>query len=146
MEMAEQILSSRVPCPCCGYPTLNEAAAYDICELCDWEDDGQGEAEADEVRGGPNGAYSLSEARRNFRKYLVMYAPDRDTRIAPGDSERAHNAKRVLVDAFDRLKQVTETRGSNLLAEIERQEAVLREELDQKLREYKSQDPTAPAA
>ena len=144
--MPESDLSSRVECPCCGYPTLSEAAAYDICELCDWEDDGQGEAEADDVRGGPNGAYSLSEARRNFRKYLVMYAPDRDTRIAPGDSERARSAKQALVDAFDRLGEVAENRRSNLLAEIDRQEAVLREELDRKLRDHKSRDPNAPAA
>lgn len=26
-------------CPCCGFKTLDEAFAYDICEICGWEDD-----------------------------------------------------------------------------------------------------------
>jgi hypothetical protein len=144
--MSEPDILSRVRCPCCGYPTLQEAAAYDICELCDWEDDGQGEAEADEIWGGPNGAYSLAEARRNFRDRLVMYAPDRDTRIPPGDSERTQGAKRALMVAFDRLEQVAATQLSSVVAEIESQETLLREELHRKVREYEGRDPNAPAA
>jgi hypothetical protein len=26
-------------CPCCGFKTLNEPFTYDICGICDWEDD-----------------------------------------------------------------------------------------------------------
>jgi len=26
-------------CPCCGYLTLPERGAYDICPVCFWEDD-----------------------------------------------------------------------------------------------------------
>lgn len=26
-------------CPCCGFKTLDERGGYDICEVCDWEDD-----------------------------------------------------------------------------------------------------------
>jgi hypothetical protein len=143
--MSESGISSRVQCPCCGYPTLREAAAYEICELCNWEDDGQGEGEANEVLGGPNGAYSLVEARRNFQKYLVMYAPDRDTRIAP-DSDREQGAKRALIIAFDRLEQIAEAQRNGLLAEIERQEAVFRKELHRKVGNYESGDPDIPAA
>ena len=30
----------KYPCPCCGFLTFNEAAgSYDICPVCDWEDD-----------------------------------------------------------------------------------------------------------
>lgn len=119
-------------CPCCGYPTLTEASAYEICELCNWEDDGQGEGQADEVWGGPNGAYSLAEARRNFQKYLVMYAPDRDTRIAP-DSQCEQEAKRALIIAFNRLEQVAGAHHDGVLAEIKRQETVLKEELHRKV-------------
>lgn len=39
---------------------------YDICPVCFWEDDGQGEAEADEVWGGPNKNLSLRQAQKNF--------------------------------------------------------------------------------
>lgn len=62
-----QNIYSRFKCPCCGYPTLDERAAYDICVLCNWEDDGQDDPNADEVWGGPNAGYSLTEARKNFK-------------------------------------------------------------------------------
>jgi Cysteine-rich CPCC len=30
----------KYPCPCCGYITLDEGPGlYDICPICDWEDD-----------------------------------------------------------------------------------------------------------
>jgi hypothetical protein len=64
-----------IVCPCCGYATLTERDAYEICCLCNWEDDGQNNDDADEVRGGPNGAYSLTEARENFRRYWVCTVP-----------------------------------------------------------------------
>src|SRR4051794_30348746 len=56
-------------CPCCGYRTLHERAGYEICRVCFWEDDGQDEHDADEVRGGPNGTLSLTKARMNFHEY-----------------------------------------------------------------------------
>ncbi len=65
----------RYVCPCCFMPTLQARAAYDACEICDWEDDGQDSDDADVVRGGPNGDYSLSEARENFTQYVTMYRP-----------------------------------------------------------------------
>ena len=58
-----------VACPCCRHITLDESGAYDICPVCFWEDDGQGDAEADEVWGGPNGDLSLTTARRNFAAF-----------------------------------------------------------------------------
>ena len=27
------------PCPVCGEKTIEEPNTYDICEVCDWEDD-----------------------------------------------------------------------------------------------------------
>lgn len=63
----------REKCPCCGFPTLEELNYYEICELCDWEDDGQGDVDAHKVFGGPNGDYSLKEARKNFKENLIMY-------------------------------------------------------------------------
>lgn len=50
-------------CPSCGYPILNERGAFEICSICDWEDDGQDDAEADEVWGGPNKNLSLNDSR-----------------------------------------------------------------------------------
>jgi tRNA threonylcarbamoyladenosine biosynthesis protein TsaE len=53
-------------CPCCGNLTLPERGGFDICPVCFWEDDGQDEADADVVRGGPNGMLSLTAARANY--------------------------------------------------------------------------------
>lgn len=60
---------SLYPCPCCNYRTLLERAGYGLCPVCFWEDDGQDSHDADNVRGGPNGSLSLTEARRNFREF-----------------------------------------------------------------------------
>lgn len=61
-------------CPCCGYATLSERSGYEICQVCFWEDDGQDDADAGDVRGGPNGSSSLDDARRHF---LSLGASDR---------------------------------------------------------------------
>lgn len=56
-------------CPCCYSRTLAGRNHYEICAVCFWEDDGQDNADADEVRGGPNGDLSLAHARTNYRAY-----------------------------------------------------------------------------
>ena len=56
-------------CPCCGYKTLGERGGYEICPVCFWEDDGQDDHDADMVRGGPNGALSLTQARANYKAF-----------------------------------------------------------------------------
>jgi Cysteine-rich CPCC len=107
-RLREQIHEGvRATCPCCGYPTINGRAAYEICALCGWEDDGQDDAEhaagpcrdPDAISGGPNYDYSLTEARMNFAAYFTMYrATDRDF-----EHERAQtNVKRSIAAAYDR--------------------------------------------
>jgi hypothetical protein len=54
-------------CPCCGCRTLTERGGFELCPVCFWEDDGQDEADAATVRGGPNGSLSLRAAQANFR-------------------------------------------------------------------------------
>lgn len=56
-------------CPCCGSKTLPERGGFDICPVCFWEDDGQDDQDADVVRGGPNGAISLTQARLNYKGF-----------------------------------------------------------------------------
>ncbi|MFF4835649.1 CPCC family cysteine-rich protein [Streptomyces sp. NPDC001315] len=65
-------------CPCCGFITLAERGAYEICHVCFWEDDGQDEHDAAEIRGGPNRGLSLREARRNFQE--IGACDERSTR------------------------------------------------------------------
>jgi hypothetical protein len=62
-------MQTKSACPCCGFLTISQAGAYEICPVCFWEDDGQNDATADEVWGGPNGELSLSAARSNFSAF-----------------------------------------------------------------------------
>jgi hypothetical protein len=64
-------LAKTYRCPCCRYKTLHGRAGDEICEVCFWEDDGQDNHDADEVRGGPNRMLSLSQARLNFAELGV---------------------------------------------------------------------------
>ena len=98
-------ISERHQCPCCGYPTLDEVAIYDLCLLCFWEDDGQDDDTADDVRYGPNSDYSLSEARRNFKEFRIMFRPgDRLFK----QSERKLKIKGLWISAFERWIQAPE--------------------------------------
>lgn len=94
------LINKRFICPCCGYPTLDERAGYDICILCDWEDDGQDDLDADLIKGGPNGDYSLTEARENFKRYLIMYSPNREKRITGTDTKEEVEVKKQLINVY----------------------------------------------
>lgn len=62
---------SLATCPSCGYPTILERAGFEICEICNWEDDGQDDENADEVLGGPNKNLSLTASRLIVGKKLL---------------------------------------------------------------------------
>ena len=72
-------------CPCCGYLTLNERGAYDICPVCFWEDDAyivvkdgaiigirfdseMGDDDLLDVPSGANHGLTLREGRDNYRR------------------------------------------------------------------------------
>lgn len=57
----------RYRCPCCGSRTLSAPASMDLCPVCWWEDDGQEDGDASEVRLTVNGDLSLSDAREHYR-------------------------------------------------------------------------------
>jgi len=56
-------------CPCCGFLTLHERppGTFEICPVCNWEDDNIQAADPT-LEGGANGI-SLSKARRNFKDF-----------------------------------------------------------------------------
>ncbi len=56
-------------CPCCGFLTLSESppGTYEICPVCNWEDD-YVQYNDPNYRGGAN-KESLNEARENFIKF-----------------------------------------------------------------------------
>ena len=59
-------VETRFRCPCCGYRTLETPEALQLCPVCWWEDDGQEDDDAGDVRLTVNGGLSLSEARTHF--------------------------------------------------------------------------------
>jgi hypothetical protein len=59
----------RFRCPCCGYKTLDAPGALQLCPVCWWEDDGQEDNDASEVRLTVNGQLSLNEARAHFAQF-----------------------------------------------------------------------------
>ena len=131
-------------CPCCGYPTLSkridpQMPEWDICVLCNWEDDGQDDSFADVVRGGPNGIYSLTQARENFKKYLVMYYPDNDPRIMPGNWPGELKAKKLLAKCFEELRATDdEPTKQSLWQEVLKLEDKLDNIISEKIREYEA--------
>ena len=58
----------RVACPCCRELSLVERDMYEICSVCNWEDEGeQYDATPGVVTGGPNGNLSLTHARALYK-------------------------------------------------------------------------------
>lgn len=92
-------------CPCCHFPTLSERGAFDICFLCNWEDDGQDNHNADLVLGGPNQSYSLTEARHNFRHYLTSYRPT-DTYHFERTTVKKSKDGKIILDLTEIKKQI----------------------------------------
>ncbi|WP_423835832.1 CPCC family cysteine-rich protein [Streptomyces endophytica] len=89
MEDSQEFASGKLPCPCCGFLTLEQRGFYEICPVCGWEDDGQDDHNADEYIGGPN-RVSLTEARRNYASFGAAEERDRQ-RVRPPRPEEFPN-------------------------------------------------------
>jgi hypothetical protein len=84
-------LGRRAMCRCCGYLTLTSYGRYDICPVCNWEDDPTTIFEPGERAGpGPNHV-SLTEGRRNFAQEGICdpWAKGRTTVRDPLPAERS---------------------------------------------------------
>lgn len=62
-------MANRFLCPCCGYLTLDEKppGTFQICEVCNWEDDNV-QFDDPSFEGGAN-KQSLNQARINFARF-----------------------------------------------------------------------------
>jgi hypothetical protein len=61
-------VENRFRCPCCGFKTLDAPDVMALCPVCWWEDDGQEDGDAGDVRLTVNGALSLVEARASYAR------------------------------------------------------------------------------
>jgi hypothetical protein len=80
-------MDDRYPCPCCGYLTLGEKppGTFEICDVCNWEDDNVQFADPF-FEGGAN-AESLVQARANFRSFGARSRKDLPRVRAPLPNE-----------------------------------------------------------
>ena len=81
-----------VPCPCCRFLTLTERNTFEICPVCFWEDDGQDDIDADDIKGGPNRSLSLTAARRNFRTFGAFHESAKTLVRPPKSNEMPRTA------------------------------------------------------
>lgn len=96
------------PCPACGFLTFAEGTgSYDICPICNWEDDGV-QLNMPDLPGGAN-KYSLADAQARVIKKLPTHIQthgiyDRDPQWYPLTQEDAYEMAqhhRKLLDAGD---------------------------------------------
>jgi hypothetical protein len=66
MGAVGEIVGVRFRCPCCGFKTLEAPGTMALCPVCWWEDDGQEDDDAEDVRQTVNGDLSLHQARAHF--------------------------------------------------------------------------------
>ncbi|MFW5839618.1 MAG: CPCC family cysteine-rich protein [Planctomycetota bacterium] len=95
--------SRRYTCPCCGFPLLTQRDAGEICELCNWEDDGLDDDSAEQVSPA-NAPFTLAQGRTAFRRYGVMYHPQDDPRIGGPDNQEELELKQAMVAAFETIQ------------------------------------------
>lgn len=65
-------IKEKYQCKCCGYFTLGEEGAYDVCPVCFWEDDAAMYRDPD-LTGGAN-SVCLTEARENYKEFGACMA------------------------------------------------------------------------
>jgi hypothetical protein len=68
MGAVENAVGTSFRCPCCGFKTLEAPGALALCPVCWWEDDGQEDDDAEDIRLTVNGDLSLHEAREHYAR------------------------------------------------------------------------------
>ncbi|GMO51050.1 MAG: hypothetical protein Pg6C_15490 [Treponemataceae bacterium] len=84
-------------CPCCGNVTLESEGLFDVCEICEWQDDNIQRLKPD-YTGGAN-AISLNEAKAAFKKGI------------PLAGLRSAAKKRAFDEEVEQARKQAEARG-----------------------------------
>lgn len=91
-------------CPGCGFPTLNERGGYDICDVCNWEDDNQDDENADEILGGPTSDLSLTQNRLDIGNTLKLLADNLEGKV----NDNPNEVISILTNHDKRMKVMSE--------------------------------------
>lgn len=108
---SEDILKNS--CPVCGYLTLDERDAFEICGICFWEDDGVDDLEDNEYSG-PN-HMTLKEGRIIFQEAIRKLI----------ETESDDNIINQLKDKFLKLDRLIEQDNCDKTEIIRQQREVL---------------------
>ena len=93
----------KYPCPCCGYLTLDEGPGkYDICPICDWEDD-LSQLRFPTMGGGANNM-SLIEAQANYAKIGAKDSGHLEHARKPGSQDIRDRDWRPIDPRIDRIE------------------------------------------
>lgn len=88
----------RFSCDCCGFPVIMNPGRYEMCTLCEWEEENY--AIDTNYGGEPNGSYMLFDSRKHFEKHGCMYLPEEDyTDFERNTTLPVMDAKRKLIRA-----------------------------------------------
>ena len=119
------VINSQHLCPCCYLPNLSERNNYEICSFCGWEDDGQDDHNADEVFGGPNNDYSLTEGRVNFKRHGTMYRGSDKSQFIEND-KKLNQINKLIELYYDFAHNQNTENKQNILNQIqEAEESIL---------------------
>jgi|GEM_PF-1014150 len=91
-------------CPGCGFPTLDERGVYEICDVCNWEDDNQDDESADNILGGPNSNLSLTQNRLNIGKTLKHLSDSLEGKV----NDNPNEVISILTNHDNRMKAVSD--------------------------------------
>jgi len=83
--MKDKSQHGKLPCPCCGFKTLDEKPeTFSVCQVCFWEDDPVQRDDPD-YEGGAN-RVSLQQGQKNFQDFGAC------------ESEMIKNVRRPNID------------------------------------------------
>lgn len=130
----------RFTCPCCGFLMLAERNAGQICDLCNWEDEGFDDDQAHRTSLS-NAPYTLAQAREAFRRYGVMYPPEDDPRIGGPDTPTETAAKQRIVARLESLADIqTREELAEIFQAVQAALEILDEQLKAKVARYEARE------
>jgi Cysteine-rich CPCC len=99
------------PCPVCGYIVFAEPpGSYDVCPICNWEDDALQLEFATTLSGGAN-PLTLLDSQRQYARKAERLRRDRGVAVMPRDQDPAWRPIDSSLDSFPDWSSLAPTRA-----------------------------------